>query len=84
MTLMSPDVGRARDSAVRHRVVVVGHGMVAARFLDDLCRATDPGALDVTVLGEETHLPYNRLLLAEVLAGEVDPDTLALPGLRPG
>ena len=65
-------------AAARHRIVVVGHGMVAARFLDDLSRSAEPGLAEVTVLGEELHRPYNRLLLAEVVSGEVDPAALVL------
>lgn len=75
---------RARSRRVRQRIVVVGHGMVAARFLDDLARASDPQAAEVVVLGEETHEPYNRILLAEVVAGQVDPIALALPEPPPG
>lgn len=59
---------------------MVGHGLVAARFLDDLARHGDPTGVQVTVLGEERLPPYNRLLLAEVVAGEVDPTSLTLPG----
>lgn len=84
MTLTSPDALETRDAAGRHRVVVVGHGMVAARFLDDLDRSVAPGTVEVTVLGEEQHRPYNRLLLAEVVAGDVDPASLTLPGTPSG
>lgn len=46
-----------------HRIVVVGHGMVGHRFLADLAshRLDD---VEVTVLGEEGHAAYNRILLA--------------------
>ncbi|MEU1484459.1 FAD-dependent oxidoreductase [Streptomyces sp. NPDC005752] len=53
------------------RVVVIGAGMAGARLA-----ARVPG---VTVIGEETHAPYNRVLLAEVLAGRYEPDVIALP-----
>ncbi|WKX70215.1 NAD(P)/FAD-dependent oxidoreductase [Streptomyces sp. XD-27] len=33
----------------------------------------------VTVIGEEPHAPYNRVLLAEVLAGRYAPEVVALP-----
>ena len=33
----------------------------------------------VTVIGEETHAPYNRVLLAEVLAGRYAAEVIALP-----
>ncbi|MFD6274168.1 NAD(P)/FAD-dependent oxidoreductase [Streptomyces sp. NPDC060209] len=53
------------------RVVVIGAGMAGARLA-----ARVPG---VTVIGEEAHAPYNRVLLAEVLAGRYEPDVIALP-----
>ncbi|MDF6021255.1 FAD-dependent oxidoreductase [Streptomyces sp. JH34] len=53
------------------RVVVIGAGMAGARLA-----ARVPG---VTVVGEESHAPYNRVLLAEVLAGRYEPDVIALP-----
>lgn len=62
-----------------HRVVVVGHGMVAARFVEDLLGFAEPGAFAVTVLGAEPHLPYNRLLLSEVIAGRAKLGGLQLP-----
>lgn len=64
------------------RIVVVGHGMVAARLLDELGRlSVQPSApvLDVTVVGEEPHAPYNRLLLSEVIAGRAELGRLTLP-----
>ncbi len=59
------------------RVVVIGHGMVAGRFLIEL----DSRQLDaeVTVLGDEPHPAYNRLLLAEAIRGRYDLDDLLLP-----
>ncbi|KPC84802.1 nitrite reductase [Streptomyces sp. NRRL S-4] len=59
-------------------MVVIGAGMAGARLA-----ARVPG---VTVIGEEAHAPYNRVLLAEVLAGRYEPDVIALPpaGVRRG
>ena len=59
------------------RVVVIGHGMVAGRFLIEL----DGRQLDaeVTVPGDEPHPAYNRLLLAEAIRGRYDLDDLLLP-----
>ncbi|WP_435187366.1 NAD(P)/FAD-dependent oxidoreductase [Streptomyces sp. bgisy126] len=55
------------------RIVVVGGGTAGAR----LARR-----LPVTLLGEEPHAPYNRVLLADVLAGRYAPEVIALPGTR--
>jgi NAD(P)H-nitrite reductase large subunit len=49
------------------RVVVVGNGMAAVRLVEELvARGTSHR---VTVLGEERHAPYNRILLSAVLEG---------------
>ena len=51
-------------------LVVIGNGMAAARFVDELSsRAL--GRYAVAVVGEEPRLAYNRVLLSSVLAGEV-------------
>ncbi|MBD8080344.1 FAD-dependent oxidoreductase [Cellulosimicrobium arenosum] len=65
-----------------NRVVVIGGGMVGARFAQDLvARADAAGAtVDLTVLGAEEYEPYNRVLLSEVVAGKVDVAAIALPG----
>ncbi|MEU3183187.1 FAD-dependent oxidoreductase [Streptomyces sp. NPDC006923] len=57
-------------------IVVIGAGLAGTRLA---VRARLLGA-DVTVLGEEPHAPYNRVLLAEVLAGRYGPEVIALPG----
>ncbi|WP_063772674.1 FAD-dependent oxidoreductase [Streptomyces sp. CT34] len=62
------------------RVVVIGGGMAGARLVRQLTAAragAAPGAL--TVIGEEPSAPYNRVLLAEVLAGRYAPQVIALP-----
>ncbi|WP_205473188.1 FAD-dependent oxidoreductase [Nocardioides sp. SYSU D00038] len=61
----------------RERVVVVGAGMAAVRFAQEL--ADRPGAPEVVVLGDERHAPYNRILLSAVLEGTHDPGALAMP-----
>jgi assimilatory nitrate reductase electron transfer subunit len=66
------------------RVVVVGNGMVGARFAQDLVTRVGSGAgaapVEVTVLGAEEYEPYNRVLLSEVVAGKVDVAAITLPG----
>lgn len=61
------------------RVVVVGHGMAGARLAGEI-RRLDPGGdqVDLTVLGEEAHPAYNRVLLSSVLAGGVGFDGVVL------
>ena len=70
----------AREGA--HRVVVIGHGMVAHRFVEEVTRHSNRAesrAVRVTVLGDEPYHPYNRLLLSEVVAGRAEVAGLAMP-----
>ena len=61
------------------RLVIVGNGMVGARFVEDLFAADHSGRYRVTVLGAEDCEPYNRVLLSEVVAGRYGLSTLTLP-----
>lgn len=58
-------------------LVVVGNGLAATRFVDQLTREAQ-SRYEVIVIGNEPRAPYNRVLLSSLLAGEVDPDTLEL------
>ena len=49
-------------------IVGVGAGLAAARRAAELAAAGRP----VTVLGDEPHAPYNRILLSAVLEGTHD------------
>jgi assimilatory nitrate reductase electron transfer subunit len=54
------------------RVVIVGNGMAGARLAEEI-RHRDPDAtrFAVTVVGEEPHAAYNRVLLSTVVAGGI-------------
>ncbi|MFI2757711.1 NAD(P)/FAD-dependent oxidoreductase [Streptomyces echinatus] len=63
------------------RVVVIGAGLAGVRLARRLGELGVPALL----VGEEEHAPYNRVLLAEVLAGRYAPEVITLPppaGLR--
>jgi ferredoxin-nitrate reductase len=60
-------VGAAGRRGVR-RLVVVGTGMAGLEVVQELLRRTEPGAWQVTMLGEEPGPPYNRILLSKLLA----------------
>ncbi|GAA3741087.1 assimilatory nitrate reductase electron transfer subunit [Spinactinospora alkalitolerans] len=63
----------------RH-VAVIGHGMVGARFVEEVARRDPDGRrVRLTVVGAEAERPYNRILLPEVVTGRLDLDDLALP-----
>ena len=51
-------------------LVIVGNGMAAARFVDELTKRAS-GRYAIAVIGEEPALAYNRVLLSSLLAGEV-------------
>ncbi|WP_043734705.1 NAD(P)/FAD-dependent oxidoreductase [Streptomyces zinciresistens] len=57
------------------RVVVIGAGLAGVRLARRLGELGTP----VTLVGDEEHRPYNRVLLAEVLAGHYSPEVIALP-----
>lgn len=56
------------------RLVVVGGGMSAVRLVEGLVGSR----WDITVLSEEDHPPYNRILLSAVLEGTHASDALTL------
>ncbi|PSM43390.1 FAD-dependent oxidoreductase [Streptomyces dioscori] len=57
------------------RVVVIGAGLAGVR----LARRLGELGVSAVLVGEEEHTPYNRVLLAEVLAGRYAPEVIALP-----
>lgn len=59
---------------MRERVVVVGGGMAAVRLAEQLVGAD----VDLTLLADEGHAPYNRILLSAVLEGTHPADALTL------
>ncbi len=54
------------------RVVVLGGGPAAHRLADAIGARDTAGALQVTVLSEEVHLPYDRVALSRRLLGSED------------
>ncbi|MEU0526427.1 NAD(P)/FAD-dependent oxidoreductase [Streptomyces niveus] len=64
-------------------IVVIGGGTAGVRLAQRLAAGAtadaDAPATGVTLLGEEPHAPYNRVLLGEVLAGRYGPDVISLP-----
>lgn len=72
--------------------MVIGGGTAGVRLAQRLAasgvtapdRPAPAPATAVTLLGEEPHAPYNRVLLAEVLAGRYGPEVIALPPVPGG
>lgn len=61
----------------KETLVVIGGGMAATRFVEELI-ALAPDRYAITVIGAEPRLAYNRVLLSSALAGEIALDDLAL------
>lgn len=61
-------------------LVIVGNGMAAARFVEELSKRA-LGRYAVAVIGDEPRLAYNRVLLSSVLAGEIASQDIEL---KPG
>lgn len=51
------------------KLVIVGSGMSAMKVVDEVLKI-DPLMYQITVIGAETVLPYNRIMLSPVLSGE--------------
>lgn len=51
-------------------IVIVGNGMATGRLLDELLRRNHE-AFAITVIGDEIHGCYNRIMLSPLLAGEM-------------
>lgn len=56
-------------------LVIIGNGMATGRLLDELSKR-DLSAYSITVIGDEAHGCYNRIMLSPVLAGEVTPSAI--------
>ena len=66
-----------RKPQQQRHLVVVGGGMVAHRLVEALRQRDTSGGWRVTVLSEETHLPYDRVALTSFFSGR-DARELAL------
>ncbi len=51
------------------KLIIVGSGMSAMKVVDEI-KKIDPLIYRITVIGAETVLPYNRIMLSLVLSGE--------------
>lgn len=71
MTFQSttPQANLDARTSVRERLVVIGNGMSGCRAIEEVLKAA-PGRFDITVIGAEPRVNYNRIMLSPVLAGE--------------
>ncbi|HVH10974.1 MAG TPA: nitrite reductase large subunit NirB [Gemmatimonadales bacterium] len=62
-------------------LVVVGTGMVGARFVEELIARGGADRFRIVMFGEEPYGTYNRILLSSVLAGSHDPKDILISPL---
>lgn len=51
------------------QLVVIGNGMAGVRTIEELLKAS-PSKYEITIIGEENSVNYNRIMLSPILAGE--------------
>ncbi len=78
--MRSRDGRRATSSTNEKRLVIVGNGMAATRLVEELVARGATHRMRITVLGDEPHPAYNRILLSAVLEGTHRPEALTLRG----
>jgi assimilatory nitrate reductase electron transfer subunit len=62
-------------------VVIAGYGMAGARLAEEILRRDPDGEhVTLTILGEENHLAYNRVLLSGVVGGSMKAEHVTLHG----
>lgn len=67
------------NESVRH-LVVIGNGMVGARFAEEVARRDPHGQrVRLTIVGAEDEPAYNRVLLSGVVTGDYTPEDIRLP-----
>lgn len=62
---------------MKRRLLVIGNGMCGLRLLEELMGLA-VGCFEMTVIGAEVALAYNRVLLSPLLAGELSPADVEL------
>ena len=85
-----PETGGARQRASTRRLVVVGTGMAAMASVEALLEHDQAEDWRITMVGREPDLPYNRILLSKLIAGDAEepeltlrpPDWLAARGIE--
>jgi len=73
----------AADMIATRRLVIVGNGMAGSRLVHELRRRDLSSRWQVTVIGDEPHAAYNRVLLSNVLAGTASASSIHLAAPKP-
>ncbi|HIJ33436.1 MAG TPA: NAD(P)/FAD-dependent oxidoreductase [Gammaproteobacteria bacterium] len=62
---------------MREKLVVIGNGMAGMRTVEELLKVA-PQQYEITVIGDEPHPNYNRIMLSPLLAGDKQFDDIIL------
>jgi nitrite reductase (NADH) large subunit len=62
----------------KKKLVVIGNGMAGARTVEEILQRGGATQYDITVIGDEPHGNYNRILLSNVLSGAQSPSEIYL------
>ena len=61
----------------KEKLVLIGNGMAGVRTVEELLKLA-PEKYEITIIGDEPHANYNRIMLSPVLAGEKAFDEIVL------
>ncbi len=70
-------MSRSSTPIFKRRLVVIGNGMAGVRTVEELLKIS-PDQYRITVIGEEPHPNYNRIMLSPLLAGEKSFDEIVI------
>ncbi|MBM7605209.1 nitrite reductase (NADH) large subunit [Metabacillus crassostreae] len=62
---------------MKQKLVVVGNGMAGIRCVEEILKHSSD-VYEISIIGSETHLNYNRILLSSVLQGEAKFEDITL------
>src|SRR6185295_9463010 len=65
----------------RLKLVVIGNGMAGARIVEEILERNRL-MFDITMIGDEPHGNYNRILLSDVLNGAQQPQEITLNSIE--
>ncbi len=78
---MLPNESASMSSMNPGRIVVVGAGMVAHRFVEQLIAKSPQDPWSVTVIGDEDAVPYDRVHLSDLFLGRSHEDLALNPSV---
>ncbi|MFC0270410.1 nitrite reductase large subunit NirB [Metabacillus herbersteinensis] len=66
---------------MKRKLVVIGNGMAGVRCVEEILKQNSL-IFDISIIGSEPHLNYNRILLSSVLQGEASIQDITINGLE--